>query len=398
MFGWEYPPHISGGLATACHGLVEALTKDGHRITFVMPKAQEEQNTDNFHLISASNIILPPFPNTPTFSLVNEVIPFVDQGRFERVSDGKYNFSGAYGPNLMEEVYWLSIVASKLAIELDFDVVHAHDWLTYLAGMVAKEISGKPLVVHMHATEFDRSAIINKQVYEIERQGMLAADKVIAVSNLTRNVVIDKYHIDPKKVVTTYNGVLQEKKLEVYEPMKLKEKIVTFLGRITYQKGPEYFIEAAEKVLTKNNNVRFVMAGSGDLMNKMVQLVASKRLSSKFNFTGFLTGSQVEHMFVQSDVFVMSSVSEPFGIVPLEAIRANVPVVISKQSGVAEVLPHALKVDYWDTDNLAEAIQGLLNHKTLAKHNRERNETTLKELTWDNAAQKVTDTYASVAQ
>ena len=397
MFGWEYPPQISGGLATACHGMVQALLKMGHEVAFVMPKADREQKTERFHLISASNVTLPPFPDTPAFSLVNKIIPDVDLGHFERFKEGKFEFSGAYGPNLMEEVYWLTIVASKLAKKLDFDVIHAHDWLTYLAGTVASEISGKPLVVHMHATEFDRSAQTNPQVYEIERQGMLAADKVIAVSNLTRKVIIDKYGIDPKKVVTTYNGVVPKDKNEVFAPHRFKDKIVTFLGRITYQKGPDYFLEAAEKVLEKNANVRFVMAGSGDLMPEMIRKVANKRLSSHFHFTGFLRGTDVDRMLAMSDVFVMPSVSEPFGIAPLEAIRSGVPIIISKQSGVAEVLPHALKVDYWNTDNLAEAIHGLLNHKTLAKYNRERNETTLKELTWDNAAKEVVDTYASVA-
>lgn len=397
MFGWEYPPHISGGLATACHGLVQALGKQGHHVTFVMPKAEMEMQTENFRLISASNITLPDFPDTPAFSLVNEIIPYVDHGRFERIKEGKYEFSGAYGPNLMEEVYWLTIVASRLARELDFDVIHAHDWLTYLAGMVAQEISGKPLVVHMHATEFDRSAQTNPQVYEIERQGMMAANKVMAVSDLTRNVIIKNYGIAPEKVLTTYNGVLRETEKEIHEASKLKEKIVTFLGRITYQKGPEYFVEAAEKVLAKNKNVRFVMAGSGDMMHKMVQLVAAKRLSSKFHFTGFLRGNHVNKMYAHSDVFVMPSISEPFGIAPLEAIRADVPVVISKQSGVAEVLPHALKVDFWDTDKLSDAIHGLLNHDVFADHNRLQNRKTLQQLTWDNAAVKIAEGYASVA-
>ena len=198
-------------------------------------------------------------------------------------------------------------------------------------------------------------------------------------------------------MVTTYNGVVPKDKNEVFAPHRFKDKIVTFLGRITYQKGPDYFLEAAEKVLEKNANVRFVMAGSGDLMPEMIRKVANKRLSSHFHFTGFLRGTDVDRMLAMSDVFVMPSVSEPFGIAPLEAIRSGVPIIISKQSGVAEVLPHALKVDYWNTDNLAEAIHGLLNHKTLAKYNRERNETTLKELTWDNAAKEVVDTYASVA-
>ncbi len=397
MFGWEYPPQISGGLATACHGMVQALLKIGHHVTFVMPKADKEQKRERFQLISASNVTLSSFPKTPVFSLVKKIIPYVDPGHIERIKEGKYEFSGAYGPNLLEEVYWLTIVASKLAKELDFDVIHAHDWLTYLAGMVASEISGKPLVVHMHATEFDRSAQTNPRVYEIERQGMLAADKVMAVSNLTRKIIIDKYGIAPEKVVTAYNGVIQNEKKAMFENHKFKDKIVTFLGRITYQKGPDYFLEAAEKVLEKNPNVRFVMAGNGDMMSEIIRKVADKRLSSHFHFTGFLRGADVDRMLSMSDVFVMPSVSEPFGIAPLEAIQSDVPIIISKQSGVAEVLPHALKVDYWDTDALAGAIHGILNHKALATTIKEMNKETLQHLTWENASTKVAATYASVA-
>ena len=397
MLGWEYPPHISGGLATACHGLVQGLLKEGHEITFVMPKAIEELRTTNFQLISASNVILPKHPNISKFALLNNIIPHVDQGQFPQIKDDKYKFSGAYGPNLLEEVYWLAVVVSKLAQELEFDIIHAHDWLTYLAGIVAKEVSGKPLVVHVHATEFDRSAQTNLQVFEIEKQGMLAADKVMAVSKLTRKTIIEKYNIAPHKVVTTYNGVIEKDAALVSHPRIFKEKIVTFLGRITYQKGPEYFIEAAEKVLKKNKNVRFVMAGNGDMMPEMIQKVAAKKMSSHFHFTGFLKGPEVDRMLAMSDVFVMPSVSEPFGIVPLEAIRSGVPVIISKQSGVAEVLPHALQVDYWDTDNLAEAIQGLLNHNVLSKTVNALSTKSMRNLTWERAAANVSSYYLAVA-
>jgi len=263
--------------------------------------------------------------------------------------------------------------------------------------MIAKEISGKPLVVHMHATAFDRSAKINSQVFEIERQGMLVADKVMAVSNLTRNIILNKYQIEPEKVITTYNGVKKKEASRVLGTSIFKDKIVTFLGRITYQKGPEYFIEAAEKVLEKDKNVQFVMAGSGDMMPEMIKKVAAKRMSSHFHFTGFLKGRQVDRMLAMTDVFVMPSISEPFGIAPLEAIQADVPVIISRQSGVAEVLPHAFIVDYWDTDSLADAIYGLLNHRSFAKMVQGLNRESLKNLTWGHAAETVSSTYQSVA-
>lgn len=397
MLGWEYPPHISGGLATACHGLVQGLLKEGHKIKFVMPKALEELRTANFQLISASNIMLPKHLNSSQFGILKRLVPHIDQRQFEQIKIDKYKFSGAYGPSLMEEVYWFAVVVSKLAQELEFDIIHAHDWLTYLAGIVAKEVSGKPLVVHVHATEFDRSAHTDLQVFEIEKQGMLAANRVMAVSKLTRKTILEKYNIVPHKVVTTYNGVIAQDAAIVSYPRIFKEKIVTFLGRITYQKGPAYFIEAAEKVLDKNKNVRFVMAGNGDLMPEMIKKVAAKNMSSHFHFAGFLRGPEVDRMLSISDVFVMPSVSEPFGIAPLEAIRSGVPVIISKQSGVAEVLPHALHIDYWDTDSLAEAIQGLLRHKVLSKTVHTLSTKSMRNLTWERAAANVSSNYLAVA-
>ena len=275
----------------------------------------------------------------------------------------RYTFSGKYGANLMEEVARYAVVAAQVARDLEgqFDVIHAHDWLTYYAGIAAKRVSGKPLVVHMHATEFDRSGEnINTQVYAIERAGMMAADRVIAVSNLTRNIVITRYGIPADKVVTVHNAVrFAENNTEAPE-RGVKDKIVTFLGRITYQKGPDYFVEAAAKVLKRVPDVRFVMAGSGDMMNHVIRRVARLGIADRFHFTGFLRGEDVHKMFQLSDVYIMPSVSEPFGISPLEAMRSNVPVIISKQSGVAEVLDYAIKVDYWDVDAMADAIYALL--------------------------------------
>ena len=241
----------------------------------------------------------------------------------------------------MEEVARYAMIGAQVAKENEgkFDVIHAHDWLTYYAGIAAKRVSGKPLVVHMHATEYDRSGEnVNQVVYDIERSGMAAADKVIAVSNLTRKIVIEKYNINPDKVVTVHNAVRFADGNKVFEERGISDKIVTFLGRITYQKGPDYFVEAAAKVLQKVPNVHFVMAGSGDLFNHVVKRVAKLGIADRFHFTGFLKGDEVHRMFDMSDVYVMPSVSEPFGISPLEAMKSNVPVIISKQSGVAEVL------------------------------------------------------------
>jgi glycosyltransferase involved in cell wall biosynthesis len=315
-----------------------------------------------------------------------------------RVFSEKFQFSGKYGHDLMEEVARYALVGAAIAANSEFDVIHAHDWLTYSAGVAAKKISGKPLIVHMHATEFDRSGEnYNENVYEIERKGMAEADRVITVSNLTRNIVIERYHIDHEKVITVHNAVEPPEHSELMDvEKKVKEQIVTFLGRITFQKGPEYFIEAACKVLERDKNVRFVMAGTGDLMEKMIRRVAKLKISSHFHFTGFLKGENVDRMFAMSDVYVMPSVSEPFGISPLEAMRSNVPVVISKQSGVAEVLNHVMKVDFWDVDAMADAIYGLLHYKSLNSMVITHGSEEVNNLKWEAASRKIADIYESL--
>lgn len=230
----------------------------------------------------------------------------------------------------------------------------------------------------------------------MERVGMAAADCVIAVSNLTRNIIIDKYNIPADKVVTVHNAVrFAEKDSEVLE-RGVEDKIVTFLGRITYQKGPDYFVEAAAKVLKRVPNVRFVMAGSGDMMNHVIRRVARLGIADRFHFTGFLRGDDVHKMFRLSDVYIMPSVSEPFGISPLEAMRSNVPVIISKQSGVAEVLDYAVKVDYWDVDAMADAIYGLITYPALADMFAKKGLEEVTNLKWNNAAAKIKKIYQEV--
>jgi len=421
MFGWEFPPHITGGLGTACFGLTKGLLKHGVDVQFVVPKAYGDESQEAVRIINASDVTV--MMNDPIFrdywsqitymEIGSNLIPYVGPEDFQemvkenlntsvqegsRVFSEKFQFSGKYGHDLMEEVARYALVGASIAANSEFDIIHAHDWLTYSAGVAAKKISGKPLVVHMHATEFDRSGEnYNENVYEIERKGMAEADRVITVSNLTRNIVIDRYHIDPDKVITVHNAVEPPEKTELIDAEKhVKEKIVTFLGRITFQKGPEYFIEAAQKVLERDPNVRFVMAGTGDLMEKMIRRVAKLKISSHFHFTGFLKGENVDRMFAMSDVYVMPSVSEPFGISPLEAMRSNVPVVISKQSGVAEVLDHVMKVDFWDVDAMADAIYGLLHYKSLNDMVVTGGTEEVNNLKWESAARKVVDIYESL--
>lgn len=308
---------------------------------------------------------------------------------------GCIDFSGRYPDNLLEEINNYSIVAGVIARTVDFDIIHSHDWLTYPAGIHAKQVTGKPLVIHVHATDFDRSrGNVNPTVFGIERDGMLNADHIITVSNLTRRTVIEKYGIDPAKVTTVHNAVepLSEELKNIQVP-KSKEKVVTFLGRITMQKGPEYFVEAAAKVLQKVHNVRFVMAGSGDMMEKMINLAAQKDIADRFHFPGFQKGKQVYEMLKASDVYIMPSVSEPFGISPLEAMQMGVPSIISKQSGCAEILNHVIKTDYWDIDAMADAIYSIITYPAMYKQLHDEGLTEVNGIQWIKAGKKVIDIY-----
>jgi glycosyltransferase involved in cell wall biosynthesis len=421
MFGWEFPPHISGGLGTACFGLTRGLAKHGVQMLFVVPKAFGDEDQSAVRLVPAEDIDI---THTSTeleefwkkisyMEVGSNLIPYVGPEEFEKMISEteldavnnnestishKFRFSGKYGKDLMKEVSRYAIIAASIAAKEQFDIIHAHDWLTYLAGISAKLISGKPLVVHMHATEFDRSGEnVNQAVYDIERQGLHMADKVIAVSHLTRNTIINRYGVPEDKVITVHNAV-DFSSIDEYTNSKrwVPEKVVTFLGRITFQKGPDYFVEAANKVIKKYPNVRFVMAGSGDMLNRMIRRAAELGITNKFHFTGFLKGADVNRMFAISDVYVMPSVSEPFGISPLEAMRSNVPVIISKQSGVAEVLRHALKVDFWDIDAMADCIYGLLNYEALSTYFKQHGQEEVNNLKWENAAFEVKEVYKSI--
>ena len=311
---------------------------------------------------------------------------------------GCIEFSGRYPDNLLEEINNYSIVAGVIARTIPCDIIHSHDWLTYPAGIHAKQVTGKPLVIHVHATDFDRSrGNVNPTVFGIEKDGMNNADHIITVSNLTRKTVIEKYGIDPNKVTTVHNAVepLNDNILNITVPPK-KEKIVTFLGRITMQKGPEYFVETATKILSKVHNVRFVMAGGGDMMEKMIRLAAERDIADRFHFAGFLKGTEVYEMLKASDVYVMPSVSEPFGISPLEAMQMGVPSIISKQSGCAEILNNVIKTDYWDTNAMADAIYSIIKYPAMYQQLREDGITEINQIQWKKAGAKVIDIYNSI--
>lgn len=426
MFGWEFPPHISGGLGTACHGLTKSLTRAGTEILFVVPKAYGDEE---LNLINASEILINESTKTVLTNSTNtlkqtgmEVIaipsgikPYtygeahemysIEEWSYEVpienvttlsepvIKARKYKFSGTYGPQLLDEVKSYAKVAGALAMHNTFDVIHAHDWLTYQAGIAAKEITGKPLVVHVHATEFDRTAKIDPRIYAIEKEGLEKADHIVAVSNWTKKILLARYNVSESKISVVHNGIVGKPPSAFPKALRSNSQVVTFLGRITYQKGPQYFIEAAKKVLMRLPDVHFIMVGSGDLLPAMMEQVARHRLSTRFHFTGFMKGQQIDQIWLVSDLYVMPSVSEPFGIAPLEAIQSGVPVIISKQSGVAEVMPHAIKVDFWDVDSLANAMYCVLSHQSLAKTLKKKSKQALKRLTWDKAAKKINNIY-----
>ncbi len=412
MFGWEFPPHILGGLGTASYGLTKGMHNCGNMdITFVIPKpyGDEEKGFANIIGANCTPVAWRDVNNDYVSSRIGKVMDpqlyfnlrdhIYADFNYMRLNDlGCIEFSGRYPDNLLEEINNYSVVAGVIARTVPCDVIHSHDWLTYPAGIHAKNVTGKPLVIHVHATDFDRSrGNVNPTVFGIEKDGMNNADHIITVSELTRRTVIDKYGISPDKVTTVHNAVipLSEDLLNIPRRER-KDKVITFLGRITMQKGPEYYVEAAAKVLQKTKNVRFVMAGSGDMMDAMIRLAAQRNIADRFHFTGFLRGKQVYEMLADSDVYVMPSVSEPFGISPLEAMEMGVPSIISKQSGCAEILTNVIKTDYWDVDAMADAMHALVSYPALHDYLRVKGIEEIHGITWEKAGQKVIDIYNQV--
>lgn len=412
MFGWEFPPHILGGLGTASYGLTKGMHACGNMdISFVIPKPYGDEEKSFAQIIGACNTpvawrdVSADYVNARLDKVMNSDLYFnlrdhiyADFNYMSLNDLGCIEFSGRYPDNILEEINNYSIVAGVIARTINCDIIHSHDWLTYPAGIHAKNITGKPLVIHVHATDFDRSrGNVNPTVFAIEKDGMNNADHIITVSDLTRKTVIEKYGISPDKVTTVHNAVIPlDDELLNLKRRTHKEKVVTFLGRITMQKGPEYFVEAAAKVLQKNKNVRFVMAGSGDMMNDMIKLAARRGISDRFHFTGFLRGKEVYQMLRDSDVYIMPSVSEPFGISPLEAMEMGVPSIISKQSGCAEILKNVIKTDYWDIDAIADAIHAIVSYPALYNQLKNDGIEEIHGITWEKAGQKVIDIYNSL--
>ncbi len=410
MLGWEFPPFISGGLGTACYGLTKAMSRLGMEITFILPKADKTDYNSHVKMLSAEGHIkskeLNEFKNVHFKAIASPLKPYIPSGTYEIFGKKREancanswhcessKSSQNYGRDIYEQVHRYAAKVIEIASVEDFDIIHAHDWMTFPAAIAAAELSQNPLIVHIHSTEFDRSGEnINQMVYDIERHGMHAADRVVAVSNYTKNIIINRYGVSPAKVEVVYNGV--ECSGKNYPPAinNKYDKIVLFLGRITMQKGPEYFIAAAKKVLEKIRNVKFIMAGDGDMTHRMIDYATHLGIGHKVFFTRFLRGDDVDRAYQMADLYVMPSVSEPFGIAPLEALRHDVPVLISKQSGVAELLSHALKVDFWDINQMANKIAAVLKYPPLGRTLRENGRTEAEKIRWEDSAARINNIY-----
>jgi glycogen(starch) synthase len=424
MLGWEFPPYISGGLGTACQGLTDALKRRDARVLFILPRAADTFAHGGSQSVSEAKATEPteelqvaPIPcdlNNPYYS-ANE--------RSQRVVTSKARFKKAHRKTARKRAKPSSVrvmgvgsedgydgdLVRKIRVFTDrclrvtrreiFDVIHAHDWMTFPAAEGIARFSGRPLIVHVHATEFDRSGdTINVAIYDMERRGMHAADRVIAVSNRTRNTIIERYGVPPEKVMVIHNGVAFDGAAVADDRSVNGHRTVLFLGRITMQKGPEFFVRAAARVARHVDDVRFVMAGSGDLLPRMVELARELGIDDRMEFTGFLRGADVGRAYRRADVFVMPSVSEPFGLTALEAVHRGVPVVLSKTSGAAEVLRYgALKVDFWDTEMMAKMIVAILHNPSLAEMLRHHGGQEIRRITWDQAAGTCVQLYNELA-
>ncbi len=410
MLGWEFPPFISGGLGTACYGLTKAMDHLGMPVTFVLPRAMPirfaaGQETPSgmegseYYLTGMRHVRLRPIPST--------LVPYRSgeshggaHWRHAKTQAGSVTLEAPegqraiYGPDIHAEVHRYAMQVMKVAESEEFDVVHAHDWMTFPAGIAVATMTGKPLIVQVHSTEFDRSGEhVNQYVYDIERQGMHAATLIIAVSNYTRNIIINRYGVPPEKVEVVYNGIEFNGHTETSFPRAWPDKTVLFLGRVTMQKGPEYFLFAAKRVLEKMNDVKFVMAGDGDMLYRSIELAANLGIGHKVFFTRFLRGADVDRAYQMADLYVMPSVSEPFGIAPLEALRHNVPVLVSKTSGIAEAFHNALKVDFWDINEMANKMVAVLRYAPLQEMLRIEGRKEALRFRWEDSAARVSEIY-----
>ncbi len=409
MLGWEFPPFISGGLGTACYGLTKAMSRLGMQVTFLLPRMHALRFTAGELATPLDPAAHTPDVRSQAFSTAVGAYGRYGPAPFARrvtaaaeaeLSEGPETGPAPYGPDIREEIRRYAVKVLKIGRSEPFDVIHAHDWMTFPAGIALAASSGRPLVVQVHSTEFDRSGEhVNQFVYDIERQGMHAAARIIAVSGYTRNIIVNRYAVPATKIDVVYNGIDFPDSVEAQpqQPQPAsRDKVVLFLGRITMQKGPEYFLQAAKRVLDEVENVKFIMAGDGDRLYGTIEQAAWLGIGHRVFFTRFLRGPDVDRAYRMADLYVMPSVSEPFGIAPLEALQHDVPVLISRQSGIAEAFRNALRVDFWDTDEMANKIIAVLRHPPLQEMLRTNGRREARTFRWADSAAKVNAVYHKV--
>jgi glycosyltransferase involved in cell wall biosynthesis len=394
IVGWEFPPFHSGGLGVVCYHLTKCLSKQGIEVIFALPK-KVDLDIDYMRVLFGNQSI-----DKITFRRVDSILsPYISAQLYQQQLEksGRVNI---YGQDLFGEVLRYGAEIVEMVKNESFDVIHVHDWLTMAAGLNLKKLSGKPLIVHIHTTEFDRSGNNpDSRVYTLEKQGLEGADIIIAVSNFTKNIIIEHYKIDPAKIKVVYNSVAIDEHLERMSKINLQnKKIVFYIGRLSLHKGPDHLLRAAQKVLPKDPNVIFVFGGKGEMQYQLIEMATQMNIIDKVVFTGFLSDHRRNQFFQSAHLFVLPSVSEPFGIVPLEALSNNVPVLISKQSGVSEILNHCLKVDFWDVDQMANKILAVLRYPVLRESLLDGGTEEIKkfkgpEFNWDKRAEECVQIY-----
>lgn len=391
MLGWELPPHNTGGLGVACYGLTKGLSNQGVNVNFGLPRQLPRR-------IPFMNVMDHPLKGVSITAINSLLQAYMDRQSYQVQSSqiGKH----VYATDLYTESLRFADLASDWSATTSHDVVHAHDWMTYPAGIKASKKSGKPLIAHIHATEYDRTGgNVDPRIAHIEYQGFESADQIIAVSHYTKSIVVDKYAIKPDKITVVHNGI----DFNDFQPMQIRkifpnQKVVLYVGRLTYQKGVEYFLASAAQVLQKYPDTVFVVTGDGDMYQQHVLQAANMGIGSRVLFTGFLQGDKLRSVYQMADVFVMPSVSEPYGIVALEAIASGVPAIISYQSGVAESLEHVYKADFWDTHKIADHITTILAYPRQASEMTQLAQKEAKRLTWDKAAARTMSVYQQVLE
>jgi glycogen(starch) synthase len=388
MFGWEFPPFSSGGLGTHCYGLTKSMHKLGNEIIFVMPSSKMEVQHDFLKIIQAGR--------GKTIKIKSWITPYKESGPFPSAQKSR-SAGGAdvYGRSFFDEVSRYNQLAAESVDDEEFDVIHCHDWMTFPAGIAVKKKTGKPLVVSVHSTEFDRTGGIgtNSWICDIEWSGTYHADKVITVSNYMKRQLMERYSVPSNKINVVYNAVDKDIYAGERECLWPGKKVVLFLGRVTLQKGPDYFLDAAAKVLRKEKNVRFVLAGKGDMLHAMIEKSISLGIADHVVFTGH--AQNIERLYRSANLYVMPSVSEPFGITALEALSSGTPLIISKQSGVSEVVSHCFKVDFWDTDELANKMLGVLKYSGLETELSRNGRADVQKFDWNEVAGRTLGVYSS---